>query len=62
LLAHSISKEIDLSLLAPLALVVLAGGFIGSRIGAFKFDHDKIRIIVGLLVALAGISITFKML
>lgn len=62
LVAHSISKEIDPSLLAPLALVVLAGGFIGSRVGAFKFDHDKIRIIVGLLVALAGISITFKML
>jgi uncharacterized membrane protein YfcA len=51
LLAHSISKEFDLSLLVPLALVVIAGGFIGSRFGAFRFDHDKIRIIVGLLVA-----------
>jgi uncharacterized membrane protein YfcA len=62
LLAHSISKEIDLSFLVPLALVVIAGGFIGSRFGAFKFDHDKIRVIVGVLVALAGTSLIIKML
>lgn len=61
-LGHSISKPIDLSLLVPLAFVVLAGGFIGSRFGAFKFDHDKIRIIVGALVAVAGLSLTLKLL
>ena len=61
-LAHSISKPLDLSLLVPLAFVVLAGGFIGSRFGAFKFGHDKIRIIVGALVAVAGISLTLKLL
>jgi uncharacterized membrane protein YfcA len=62
LLAHSISRVFDFSLLVPLALVVIAGGFIGSRFGAFKLDHDKIRIIVGVLVALAGTSLIFKML
>jgi len=61
-LGHSISKPIDLSLLVPLAFVVLAGGLIGSRLGAFKFDHDKIRIIVGAIVAVAGISLTFRLL
>ena len=61
-LAHSISKPLDLSLLVPLAFVVLAGGFIGSRFGAFKFGHDKIRIIVGALVTVAAISLTLKLL
>jgi uncharacterized membrane protein YfcA len=51
---HSIGKPVDLSLVIPLALVVLAGGLIGSRFGAFKFDHDRIRIIVGALVAVAA--------
>jgi uncharacterized membrane protein YfcA len=61
-LGHSISKPIDLSLLVPLAFVVLAGGLIGSRLGAFKFDHDKIRIIVGAIVAVAGITLTLRLL
>ncbi|MFQ5970429.1 MAG: sulfite exporter TauE/SafE family protein [Nitrososphaerales archaeon] len=61
-LAHSISKPIDLSLLLPLAFVVLAGGLIGSRLGAFKFDHDKIRMIVGAIVAVAGIALTLRLL
>ena len=62
LLAHSISRSIDLSLLAPLAVVVLAGGFIGSKFGAFKLDHDKIKIIVAAVVAVAGIELTIKLL
>jgi uncharacterized membrane protein YfcA len=62
LLAHSTSKEIDLYFVAPLALVVIVGGFIGSGYGALKFDHDKIRLIVGVLVALAGTSLIIKML
>jgi len=61
-LGHSISKPIDLSLLMPLAFVVLAGGFIGSRLGAFKFDHDKIRMIVGAIVAVAAISLALRLL
>ncbi|MGH9876262.1 MAG: sulfite exporter TauE/SafE family protein [Nitrososphaerales archaeon] len=60
--AHSISKPIDIQFLIPLALVVLAGGLIGSRLGAFKFNHDKIRIIVGALVSVAAIIITFNQL
>jgi len=62
LLAHSISRSIDVSLLAPLAVVVLAGGFIGSKFGAFKLDHDKIIIIVAAVVAVAGIELTIKLL
>lgn len=62
LAAHSISKPIDIALLIPLAFVVLAGALIGSRTGAFKFDHDKIRIIVGAIVAAAGTMIMLKIL
>jgi uncharacterized membrane protein YfcA len=62
LLAHSINRSIDVSLLAPLAVVVLAGGFIGSKFGAFKLDHDKIIIIVAAVVAVAGIELTIKLL
>lgn len=61
-IAHSLSKPIDIQFLIPLALVVLAGGLIGSRLGAFKFNHDKIRIIVGALVAVAAITITLNQL
>lgn len=61
-IAQSISKPIDIQFLIPLALVVLAGGLTGSRLGAFKFNHDKIRIIVGCLVAIAAIIITFNRL
>jgi uncharacterized membrane protein YfcA len=41
---------------------VIVGGFIGSGYGALKFDDDKIRLIVGVLVALAGTSLIIKML
>jgi uncharacterized membrane protein YfcA len=43
-------------------VVVLAGGFIGSKFGAFKLDHDKIIIIVAAVVAVAGIELTIKLL
>jgi uncharacterized membrane protein YfcA len=46
----------------PLALVVLGGGLLGSRLGALRFDHDKIRIIVGTIVAIAGINLMIKFL
>jgi uncharacterized membrane protein YfcA len=59
---QSINKPIDLSLVVPLAVIVLAGGIIGSRFGALKFDHDKIRMIVGAIVAVAGINLLFKFL
>ncbi len=59
---QSISKPVDLSLLVPLAIIVLAGALIGSRFGAVKLDHDKIRMIVGAVVAVAGINLMFKFL
>lgn len=58
--AHSMTKTVDVSLLVPLAATVFAGGFIGSRFGAFKFDHNKIRLIVACLVSLAGLIIVLK--
>jgi hypothetical protein len=48
--------------LVPLSAVVLAGGFIGSKSGAFKFDHHKIIIIIAAVVAVAGIELTIKLL
>jgi uncharacterized membrane protein YfcA len=36
-------KVLDISLLIPLAVTVLVGGIIGSKLGAYKFDHDKLR-------------------
>src|SRR5918911_634179 len=61
-LGQSLSKPIDFAILLPLALVVLAGGLIGSRLGAFRFDHDKMRVIVGAIVAVAAINLTIKFL
>jgi uncharacterized protein len=60
--AQSISKPLDLYFLLPLACVVLAGGIIGSRLGAFRFDHDKIRMIIGAIAAVAAINLTIKLL
>ena len=60
--AQSISKPLDLYFLFPLACIVLAGGIIGSRLGAFRFDHDKIRMIIGAIVAVAAINLTIKLL
>ncbi|MDQ3836064.1 MAG: sulfite exporter TauE/SafE family protein [Thermoproteota archaeon] len=61
-LGQSVSKTIDFALLLPLAMVVVAGGLIGSRLGAFRFDHDKIRIIVGVIVGIAGLNLMIKFL
>lgn len=62
LIGHSIKNTPDASFLLPLALAVLVGGIIGSKLGAFKLDHDKLRIIVGVVVGAAGISLTIKLL
>jgi uncharacterized membrane protein YfcA len=61
-LGQSVSKPIDLAILLPLALVVLAGGLLGSRLGALRLDHEKIRIIVGAIVAIAGVNLVIKFL
>lgn len=61
-LGQSVSKPVDFAFLLPLALVVLGGGLIGSRLGALRLDHDKMRIIVGAIVGVAGINIMIKFL
>ena len=61
-IAHSISKPIDFPFLLPLVGTVIIGGFLGSRLGAFKFNQDKIRIIVGIVVAIAGTDLLFSRL
>ena len=43
-----------------LALVVVAGGLIGSGLGAPKFDHDKMWIIIGAIVGIAGLNLMIK--
>jgi uncharacterized membrane protein YfcA len=60
--AHSITnnKGVDFDFIIPLSIVVLAGGILGSRLGAFRFDHNKI-IIIGILVALAAINLTTRL-
>jgi uncharacterized protein len=61
-LGQSVSKPIDFAILLPLALVVLGGGLLGSRLGALRLDHDKIRAIVGAIVAIAGLNLMIKFL
>lgn len=60
-IAHTITKDIDLGLVIPLSIVVLIGGLMGSRLGALKFDHQKIIIIIGILVALAAINLATRL-
>ncbi len=57
---HAITKTVDLELLVPLLLVVIIGGFLGSRFGAFKIDQNILRMIVGGIVAVAAFNIAFK--
>lgn len=60
-IAHTITKDIDFGLIIPLSIVVLIGGLMGSRLGALKFDHQKIIIIIGILVALAAINLAIRL-
>jgi len=41
-------------------LVVMIGGFLGSRFGAFKIEHNVLRMIVGGIVAVAAFNIAVK--
>lgn len=61
LVAHSITQQVDFALIIPLAFVVLLGGFLGSRLGAFKFSHEKLIFIVGIIVAAAGINLATRL-
>jgi len=38
----------------------MIGGFLGSRFGALKIDHNVIRMIVGGIVAVAALNIAYS--
>jgi uncharacterized membrane protein YfcA len=57
---HATTKTIDLELVLPLIVVVIVGGFLGSRLGAFKISHNVIRMIVGGIVAVAAVNIVYS--
>jgi len=57
---HAITKPIDFELLIPLLFVVMIGGFLGSRFGAFKIDHKVMRMIVGGIVLVAAFNIAYS--
>ena len=46
--------------IALLGLAVFAGGQLGSRIGALKFDHTMIRRITAVLVFAAGVEVLYN--
>jgi len=58
--AHAITKTIDLELLVPLLLVVIMGGFLGSRFGTLRIEQNILRMIVGGIVAVAAFNIALK--
>jgi len=57
---HALTKPINFELVLPLLLVVMIGGFLGSRFGALKIDHNVIRMIVGSIVAVAALNIAYS--
>lgn len=57
---HVTTKDINLELLFPLLLVVIVGGFLGSRVGALKIDQNVLRMIVSGLVAVAAFNIAYS--
>lgn len=54
------SATFDWSLILPLAVAVLAGGQVGSRWGARKFNAVHIRKVTALLIFVAGMNILFN--
>jgi uncharacterized membrane protein YfcA len=51
------SPTLDWNFILPLLGAVLAGGQIGSRLGARKFDHGLVKRITAILILVAGINI-----
>lgn len=51
------SPTLDWNFILPLLAAVLAGGQIGSRLGARKFDHSLVKRITAILILVAGINI-----
>jgi len=57
---HALTKPINFELVLPLLVVVMIGGFLGSRFGALKIDHNVIQMIVGGIVAVAALNIAYS--
>jgi len=57
---HALTKPIDFELVLPLLVVVIIGGFLGSRIGSLKINHNMMRVIVGGIVAIAALNIAYS--
>ncbi len=57
---HAITKNINFELLLPLLLVVVVGGYLGSRFGALKIEQNVLRMIVGGIVAVAAFNIAYS--
>ena len=57
---HALTKPINFEFVLPLLVVVIIGGFLGSRIGSLKINHNMMRMIVGGIVAVAAINIAYS--
>ena len=57
---HALTKEINLEFLLPLLVVVMIGGFLGSRFGAFRMEKNILKMIVASIVAVAAFNIALK--
>jgi uncharacterized protein len=53
-------RNLDISLLGLLCLAVFAGGQIGSRLGALKFNALVVRRLTAVLVFVAGLEVLLK--
>jgi len=57
---HALTKPINFEFVLPLLVVVIIGGFLGSRIGSLKINHNMMRMIVGGIVAIAALNIAYS--
>ena len=60
LIARFQRGAVNLEFILPLLLAVLAGGFLGSRLGAIRFKPQTIQQILGLVVILALLLLSQK--
>jgi uncharacterized membrane protein YfcA len=57
---HALTKPINFEFVLPLLAIVIIGGFLGSRIGSLKINHNMMRMIVGGIVAIAALNIVYS--
>ena len=57
---NSLRSDINYTRIGVLCMAVLAGGQIGSRLGAMKFDHLVVRRVTAVLVFVAGVEVLWK--